>query len=102
MVELRTRLLPSDPWGTKIMRSSGYVFIKTNKGVRPEAQVVAEQKILNRQLEEGERVFHRDCRERSDNRPENLVVLHFRTDKFRPLPSSRVIYIPRQTEKIAA
>lgn len=83
--------------GTIVQRRNHYRFIKVNGLFRAEHRVVAEHRLLNRELMPNERVFHRDCDNVADNRPENLVVIKYRTNKFRPLPESRVVYIPRRT-----
>lgn len=82
--------------GTIIQRRNRYRFIKTSEGLRAEHRVIAESKMLNRELYKNERVFHLDCDHVDDNSPENLVVIKYRTNPFRPLPESRVIYIPKR------
>lgn len=82
--------------GTIIQRRNHYRYIKVDGVLRAEHRVVAEHKLLNRELAPNERVFHRDCEDVADNSVENLVVIKYRTNKFRPLPQSRVIYVPRR------
>lgn len=81
------------PVGTRIQRPNLYVWIKTDQGLMPEHRWVAEQRILGRELKEGECVY-RKRPDRLDNRPENLVVLERNLEKWKFLPKSRVIYIP--------
>lgn len=80
--------------GTIIQRTNHYRYIKVAGVLRAEHRVVAEHKILNRELMPNERVFHRDCENVADNNPENLVVIKYRTHKFRPLPQTKIIYVP--------
>lgn len=89
------------PPGSRIQHKSGYIFLKTQKGMMAEHRFIAEQKILRRDLEEGERVFRRNG-DREDNRPENLVVLKFSAIRFKLLEKSRVLYIPKfsKTEEV--
>lgn len=82
--------------GTIIQRRNHYRYIKIDGALRAEHRVIAEHKLLNRELMPNERVFHRDCEDVADNSPDNLVVIKYRTNKFRPLPSSRVIYVPKR------
>lgn len=84
------------PEGTIIQRRNWYRYIKVGGKLRAEHRVVAEHKLLNRELLPNERVFHLDCEDVGDNNPDNLVVIKYRTNKFRPLPQTRVIYIPRR------
>lgn len=88
--------LRGQPYGTIICRRSGYCYVRTTKGVRPQSQVVAEQQILRRELEPDERVFHRDCVERGNNTAENLVVIRINKNKWRPLPNAKIIYVPKK------
>lgn len=80
--------------GTIIQRRNHYRYIKIDGSLRAEHRVIAERKLLNRELMPNERVFHRDCEDVADNSVDNLVVIKYRTNKFRPLPAPRVIYIP--------
>lgn len=87
--------------GTIIQRRNHYRYVKINGMLKAEHRVVAEQKLIHRELLPNERVFHRDCSDVADNRPESLVVIKYRTNKFRPLPESRVVYIPRRVAMAA-
>lgn len=82
--------------GTIIQRTNHYRYVKVDGKFRAEHRLVAEYKLLKRELMPNERVFHLDCSNVADNDPENLVVIKYRTNKFRPLPQSRVIYIPHR------
>ena len=83
------------PVGTIILRTSGYRFIKTsNKKWEAEHRVIAKDRLLHRDLLDGERVFHRNGK-RDENAPSNLVVIRFNLEKFEKLPHSRIIYIPQ-------
>lgn len=102
-MELRSRVtLRGQPFGTVIQRTNGYCFVRTPQGVRPVSQVVAEKEILHRELEPDERVYHLDCTKRGNNKAENLVVIRVNTNKWRPLPSAKIIYVPVVKEKVAA
>lgn len=86
------------PTGAIVQRRNLYRYVKTEHGFKAEHRLVAEHKILRRELQKNERVFHKDCEEVDNNSVENLVVIRFRTNPFRPLPASKVIFIPsRQT-----
>lgn len=80
--------------GTRIQRRDGYVFLKTENGMIAEHRWVAAEKILGRELREGEVVLRR-MPKRDDNRPGNLVVVQHSLTKFTLLPKSRVIYLPK-------
>lgn len=82
------------PTGTVIQRRSGYIYVKTEKGWVPESRLVASLKLIKRDLEEGERVFHKDGN-RENNRPENLSVIKFNMTKYQLLPSARIIHLPK-------
>ena len=88
--------------GTKVeYKGSGVIKLKTDRGLRPEARVVAEQLILHRELEPDERVYHRDCNDMRDNSVGNLVVLRFRSQGWRPVPKTNVIYVPVKRRVVA-
>ena len=82
------------PAGARIQRRSGYIFTKTAEGMKAESRWVAEQKILSRDLEPGERVFHKNG-DREDNSAQNLSVIKFNTTKYVPLKTSRVLFVPK-------
>ncbi len=88
------------PRGTKIQRTNRYVFIKQQTGQwKAEHRWVMEQKVLGRDLEEGERVFHRNGI-KDENDPGNLVVVKFSTTKFVPLKKSVVLFIPKKQSQM--
>lgn len=84
--------------GTQVQRTTGYVFLKTDQGMVALHRWVAAQKILGRDLKEGEVVIRKKPN-RLDNRPENLVVVQHSLVKFVKLPHSRIIYVPRKAPK---
>jgi hypothetical protein len=85
------------PLGTIIQRRDGNTFVKTERGWISEARLVASLQIEKRELEKNEKVYHRDCTgigKRDYNEKENLVVLKFRTTKYRLLPHPEIVYLP--------
>ena len=86
--------------GTLVQRSNGYVFLKTSEGMLAHHRWIAEQKILNRKLKEGECVIRRQP-DRLDNTPGNLVVVQHSLTKFHNLPHARIIYVPRKAKRLA-
>lgn len=85
------------PVGTKVQHRNRYIFVKCDgeKKWKAEHRWVMEQKVLGRDLEEGERVYHRDG-DRENNQPANLVAIKFATTKYVFLKKSRVLYIPKE------
>lgn len=89
------------PVGTVLQRRSGYIYVKTqDRGWVPEGRLVAELKIEKHQLEECEKVYHRDGN-RANNKPDNLAVIRFNLTKYRLLPRPQIVYMPKPqvTEK---
>lgn len=88
------------PVGTVVQHRDGYIYVKTEKGWVAEARLVAELKLVKRELEPGEKVFHRNGT-RDENEPGNLVVIRFNMTKYQFLPSARLIHLPKPqiTEK---
>jgi hypothetical protein len=83
------------PVGSKVQHTTRYVFVKGSEGKwKSEHRWMAELKLLNRELEEGERVFHKDG-VKDNNNPDNLVVIKFSTAKFVPMKKSKVLFIPK-------
>lgn len=82
--------------GTIVQHRNHIRYVKVEGKMMAEHRLVAERDILNRELMSNERVFHLNCDRIDDNDSENLVVISFRTNKFRPLPESRVIYVPKE------
>lgn len=83
------------PAGSKVQHTTGYVHVKGTDGKwKSEHRWIAELQILDRELEPGERVFHKDG-SRAHNDPGNLVVIRFSTAKFVPLKRSKVLFIPK-------
>jgi hypothetical protein len=85
--------------GTLVQRRDGYVFVKTDKGLRAEHRVVAEQRILNRPLRKGEVVIRR-APDRTLNAPSNLVVVQHSLERFKYLPHPNILYVPARQRKI--
>ena len=84
--------------GTKVQEKSGHIYVKTKKyGLIKEARLIVMLK-ENRELDENERVFFKDG-DRENVRYENLATIHFSQTKFKYLPHSRVIYVPRSEKK---
>jgi hypothetical protein len=80
--------------GTKIQYRTGYVYIKPVLGpMIAEHRWVATQNI-GRELKEGEVVIRKKPN-KLDNRWENLVVVQHSLEKFKYLPHSRIIYVPK-------
>lgn len=89
-----------DPIGTRAQRRNGHIFIKTKEfGMVKEARYVIMVK-ENRELDKNERVFFRDG-DRENVKYENLAPIHFAESRFKYLPRSRVIYVPKR-EKVVA
>lgn len=88
------------PVGSVVQYRTGYIYVKTSDGWKAESRVVAELKLVKRELEQGEKVFHRDG-DRTNNRPENLAVIKFNPTKYRLLPGPNLIHLPKPqvTEK---
>ncbi len=83
------------PAGSKVQHTTRYVHVKGSDGKwKAEHRWVAELSIIGRDLEEGERVFHKDG-VKDHNDKSNLVVIKFSTAKFVPLKKSVVLYIPK-------
>ena len=83
------------PTGTKVQHRTGYVHVKGSGGKwKSEHRWIAELKILSRELEPGEKVFHKDG-DRAHNDDDNLVVIKFNTAKFVPLKKARIIFMPK-------
>lgn len=78
--------------GTIVQHRDGYKFIKTERGWEKLSRFLVEQE-EGRKLRKYERVFHKDGQRAHDEYP-NLVAIQFNATRFRPLPESRVIYIP--------
>lgn len=83
--------------GTLIQRRDGYVFLKTETGMVAHHRWVAEHKLLQRPLKEGE-VVVRKWPDRLNNSPENLVVVRHNLTKFRKLPRPYIIYVPKKLQ----
>jgi len=88
-------------FGTIVQHRNGYVFVKTENGIIAQHRWVAMQKIVHRPLKEGEVVIRR-IPKRDYNAPENLVVIQHSLTKFKMLPKSRVIYVPKMQLKSLA
>lgn len=84
--------------GTIVLRTDGYRFIKQMNGQWISEHRLNAQRQMGRDLLEGERVYHKNGR-RDDNTPSNLAVIRFNLEKFKRLPHSRVLFIPKLTAK---
>ena len=85
--------------GTLIQQKSGYVFIKTEEGMKAEHRWVAEQKMLGRHLRKGE-VVVRKTPDRTLNTPANLVVVQHNLERFKYLPHPNILYVPARPKKV--
>lgn len=82
------------PVGTKVQHTTRYVHVKGADGKwKAEHRWIAELQLLDRELEPGEKVFHKDGL-KDNNDPGNLVVIRFATSKFVKLKKSVVLFIP--------
>lgn len=84
--------------GTIIQRRDGYCFLKTQDGklVAQHRWVAALR--LGRPLRQGECVLRKKP-DRMNNSWENLVVVQHALEKFKFLPSSRIIYVPERKRR---
>jgi hypothetical protein len=92
------------PVGTVIRRRDGKVYVKTEKGWEAESRLIARLKLIHRDLEEGEKAYHKDCTligTKDYNKPDNIVVLKFNVTKYRLLPSSEILYLPSAKKESA-
>jgi hypothetical protein len=84
------------PVGSVTCSRRGYIKIKVKPGGErawiPESHAVMERE-RGKAIAQDERVFHIGLN-KSDNRPENLVVIKIRLEKYALLPTSKVLYIP--------
>lgn len=83
--------------GTVIRRRNGYNFVKTRDGWKAEHRMIAELKLVDRELEPGEKVFHLDNTLRGEdgfNDKNNLAVIKFRTTKWTNFVKSKILYVP--------
>lgn len=82
------------PSGSRVQHTTKYIFIKQKEGGWiPEHRWLAQDKLVGRPLEPGERVFHRNG-VRDDNDISNLVIVKYNTTKFIPMKHSIVLFIP--------
>lgn len=80
--------------GTKIQRNTGHIFVKTSEyGTIKEARLLIMLR-EGRALDKNERVFFVDGN-RENVRYENLAAIHFSESRFKYLPHSRVIFVPK-------
>lgn len=100
------------PVGTIIQRRDGKNYVKLEKGWIAESRLVAQLQLVKRDLEPGEKAYHRDCTligQKGYNNKDNLVVLRFNMTKYRLLPHPEIVYLPtperaveqRQAQKAA-
>lgn len=83
--------------GTKVQRRDGHIFVKVqDHGLVKEARYLVMLK-EGRELDHNERVFFKDGN-RENVKYENLAPIHFAESRFKYLPHSRVIYIPKLTK----
>jgi hypothetical protein len=89
------------PNSTKVMRRDGNIFVKVGGEWKAEHRLIAEFKLLNRELLPGEKVCHRDnttIGEEGYNEDANLVVIRCRTKKWTKLKKSKVIFLPKEAK----
>lgn len=87
--------------GTKIQRRTGHIYVKTHdRGTIKEARYLVMLK-EDRELDKNERVFFKDGN-RENVEYSNLAPIHFSEVRFRYLPKSRVIYIPKSKKQALA
>lgn len=84
--------------GTIVLRTDGYRFVKQMSGKWISEHRLNAGRSLTRDLFPNERVFHRNGK-RDDNSLNNLVIIKFNLEKFKRLPHSRIIFIPKLTPK---
>lgn len=83
------------PIGTKIQQKNGRVVVKveTEDGPKWEAEARRLWELYHGPLNEGDRVFLiRGVGSKIER--SNLTMIHFRTEKFKVLGHSRVLYMP--------
>jgi hypothetical protein len=86
--------------GTVVMRRDGITQVKTREGWIAEHRLVMQQR-MDRELNEGEKVFHLDNTlkgEKGFNDPSNLTVIKCRTTKWEKLQRSRVVFEPKKDQ----
>ena len=79
--------------GTRVQYRTGYIYVKTGDGMKPEARQIWERH--HGELTPGDRVFHLDGN-RENNQIGNLAKVHFNDTKFTLLKASRVLWVPTQ------
>lgn len=81
--------------GTKVQRREGHIYLKTREyGLIKEARYLVMEN-EGRALDKNERVFFKDGnRENVDI--SNLAPIHFSEVRFKYLPKSRVIFVPKR------
>lgn len=90
-----------DPMGTKSRYRNGHIYVKTKEhGMIKEARYIIMLK-EGRALDKNERVFFRDGN-RENVSYDNLAPIHFAEARFRFLPRSRVIYVPKAKRTVFA
>lgn len=81
------------PAGAEVQQTSGHVKKKTHDGTWiSRGRWMAAAKILKRDLEPGEKVYHRDGNPANDD-PSNLAVIRFNAAQYR-IKRSRVVWLP--------
>lgn len=85
------------PVGTIIQRRDGKNYVKTEKGWIAESRFVAQMTLVRRDLEPGEKVYHKDCTrigEKGYNDKGNLVIIKMNMTNYRLLPHPEIVYLP--------
>lgn len=101
MEGIERKVTSVDPVGTRVQYRNGHIYVKTREmGMIKEARYLVMLK-EDRELDPNERVFFRDGN-RENVKYENLAPIHFAESRFKYLPRSRVIYVPRVKRLVAA
>lgn len=81
------------PAGSVVQRRNGYILVKIQKGKWESQARLNAMKMLGRELQAGERVYHKDGN-RENNKPANLAVIRFNTVRYVFLKRARPLFIP--------
>lgn len=89
------------PKDSIVQDKSGYLRVKIdtkNKWMRRSRFVMSE--VEGRDLLPNEKVFHRDCSQRTNDDEDNLVIIKINTTKYKPLDASRPIFVPGKLDNL--